>query len=65
MASIASGVARLVSLGGHTPIFDCSIRVTQTNLIALIEQSGLFMLLHLELYGDVPAQACLWLYHCL
>ena len=35
--SLDSGVVRLVPLGGQTPIFDCSIRVIQTNLTSLIE----------------------------
>ena len=30
-------ISRLVPSGKHTPTFDCSIRVTRTNLTALIE----------------------------
>ena len=56
-----NSVSKLVPLGGHTPVSDCSIRVTQTNLTALIECASI---MHLELDRHVPAQPHPWLCHC-
>ena len=41
-----SGIARLVPLGGHTAIFDCSIRVYRS------ESSIILPLLYVKEYSD-------------